>query len=77
MSIDRTKVRRMLLTATVAALATAAPAPAAASECWYTLQHCGLFCNDGGEMGVCESGDDCTISCGQGAVDGVDCDCQN
>lgn len=66
------QLRRALMTGVVAALAAmAAPgaAEATSEDCWQTDQHIGLFCNDGGEATVCEWGDACVMSCGEGVVD--------
>jgi len=68
MQLDPKKVRRVLLAGVVAALAATA-APVAADGCWWTYEHLGLFCNDGGQALVCEWGDDCVMSCGGEPVD--------
>jgi hypothetical protein len=70
-----TRVKQALLAGIVVAVA-AANSPAAAEACWWTQQHLGLFCNDGGPALVCEWGDACVMSCGEGILD-VPCEEEN
>ena len=62
-------IRKLLLTAVVAALATTPVAAQAQPDCWKTERHVGLFCNDGSKMTVCrDGGGNCTVSCDKGWV---------
>lgn len=74
MSIDAKQVRKVLLTAVVAALAIGPGATEAfASNCHYEDEHNGFFCNNGDQIYVCVDSGGCeAISCGQGFVP-LDC----
>lgn len=62
-------IRKLLLTAVVAALATMPVAAEANADCWETERHGGLFCVDGSKMEVCrDRGGNCAVSCGKGFV---------
>lgn len=66
-------IRKLLLTAVVAALAATPVAAQAQPDCWTTERHgdkdAGLFCLDGSEIEVCrDSGGNCAVSCGNGFV---------
>lgn len=73
--LDAKTMRKLLMTAVVAALATtpvAAESPA--QNCWTTPVHIGLFCNSGDDIQVCEdSNGTCSVSCGQGSVEVDSC----
>ncbi|GMV03954.1 MAG: hypothetical protein AMXMBFR53_02360 [Gemmatimonadota bacterium] len=71
MWLDTRTVRKILLTAVVAAVAST-PATAKAFACWETEQHNGLFCNDGSNIQVCDYEGQCFVSCGKGWVE-ADC----
>lgn len=73
--LDVKTIRKLLMTAVVVALATTpATAETPAQDCWWTEQHYGLVCNDGGLMEVCKTpAGDCTVDCGRGAVGGATC----
>lgn len=74
MSIDAKQLRKVLLTAVVAALATVPGASEAfASNCQYQDSYGALTCNDGSQIYVCTDSGGCdAISCGQGFVV-IDC----
>lgn len=71
--LDAKTIRKLLMTAVVAALATtpvAAESPA--QNCDEVEQHYGLFCNDDSDIEVCRYDDGCTVNCGLAEVE-ADC----
>jgi len=73
--LNEKTIRKLLLTAVVAALATTPVAAEDHADCWDTPSHGGLFCNDGSEMEVCrDSGGNCAVSCGDGFVPVAPCE---
>ena len=67
--LDAKTIRKLLMTAVVAALATTPVAAEAAPECEMKRRHYGLFCNDGSDIQVCSAPNGCTVDCGRGAVE--------
>ena len=62
-------IRKLLLTAVVAALAATPVAAQANAKCWEADRHVGLFCGGGKKIEVCrDSGGNCAVSCGKGFV---------
>lgn len=67
--LNEKTIRKLLMTAVVAALAATPVAAEADAKCWKTERHVGLSCNDGSKMEVCrDSGGNCAVSCGNGFV---------
>lgn len=69
MIVDVKKVRNVLMTAVVAALAATPVAAETTVGCSSGPTWGGLFCNDGSDIEFCDNGGgNCTVSCGQGTV---------
>jgi len=67
--LNEKTIRKLLMTAVVAALAATPATAEVPANCEYKPKHGGLFCNDGEDIYVCEdSGGNCAVSCGNGFV---------
>ena len=67
--LDERIIRKLLMTAVVVAVATT-PVAAEANDCELKPMHYGLSCNNGEDIELCRfSDDECTVDCGNGAVD--------